>query len=224
MRRSALATSRRPGSCWKNLVRQYGTGNGLYVDDSVSEYRHFANPFELAIYGQLYQPTRHVRKLPQDRATLYSLLGAVLIELRDLDGAEASLKEALRVNPVSTYAMFELGEVMKLSGRKSELRELTLHAMQVAHSVDALARGYRNLGYLAVEDANYELAVACYCMSLGIDRGHARAAEAELRYVEQVTGRTFVLPDRPAVEATLAHNGIQVGPSPLVRKLMSSNT
>ena len=122
----------------EDLIRRYGTGTGLYHDDSVSEYRHFANNFELALYAQLYRPTRQVRKLPQDRATLYSLYGAVLLELRDADGAEEALREALRVNPVSTYAMFELGEVMKLSGRKRECRELTLRAMEVAYTAAAL--------------------------------------------------------------------------------------
>ena len=35
--------------------------------------------FELALYARLYSPTRQVRKLPQDRATLYSLYGAVCL-------------------------------------------------------------------------------------------------------------------------------------------------
>ena len=165
-----------------------------------------------------------MRKLPQDRATLYSLYGAVLIELRDADGAEEALREALRVNPVSTYAMFELVEVMKLAGRKRELRELTLRALAVAYTRTELARGYRNLGYLAVEEADYDLAVACYCMSLGIDRDHAQAAQSELFYIQQVTGRTLDLPDRETVEASLARNGIQVGPSQLVTQLMDSST
>jgi tetratricopeptide (TPR) repeat protein len=208
----------------EDLIRRYGTGTGLFRDDTVSEYRHFANDFELALYVQLYRPTRQVRKLPQDRATLYSLYGAVLLELRDADGAEEALREALRVNPVSTYAIFELGEVMKLSGRKRECQELTLRAMEVAYTAAELARGYRNLGYLAIEDADFDLAVACYCISLGIDREHAQAAESELTYIEQVTGRTLDLPDRATVEARLRSNGIQVGPSQLVRQLMDSNT
>lgn len=206
----------------EDLIRRYGTGTGLFQDDSVSEYRHFANDFELALYTRLYQPTRQVRKLPLDRATLYSLYGAVLLELQDAGGAEAALQEALRVNPISTYAMYELGEVMKLSGRKQECRELTLRAMEVAYTPAELGRGYRNLGYLAIEDADFDLAVACYCMSLGIDREHARAAEAELAYIEQVTQRGLDLPDRATVEARLASNGIQVGPSQLVRQLMDA--
>ena len=59
-------------------------------------------------------------------------------------------------------------------------------------------------------------------MSLGIDRDHAQAAESELFYIQQVTGRTLALPDRATVEARLASNGIQVGPSQLVTQLMDS--
>ena len=206
----------------EDLIRRYGTGTGLYQDDSVSQYRHFGNDFEAALYVRLYPSTKTLRKLPQDRATLYSLYGAVLLELRDADGAEEALREALRVNPVSTHAIFELGEVMKLSGRRPELRELTLRAMEVAYTGAELSRGYRNLGYLAIEEADYDLAVACYCMSLGIDREHAQAAESELFYIEQVTGKTLALPDQQAVETSLARNGIQVGPSRLVTQLMDS--
>lgn len=208
----------------EDLIGRYGAGTGLYLDDSVSEYRHFANDFEAALYVHLYPSTKHLRKLPQDRAALYADYGAVLLELRDADGAEAALREALRVNPVSTDAMFELGEVMKLTGRKREFRELTLRALGVSYSLAALARAYRNLGYLAVEDKDFDVAVACYCMSLSVDRDHAQAAQSELFYIQQVTGKTLELPDRQTVEATLARSGIQVGPSQLVRQLMDSAT
>jgi tetratricopeptide (TPR) repeat protein len=206
----------------EDLIRRYGAGTGLFLDDSVSEYRHFANDFEVALYAHLYPSAKRLRKLPQDRATLYADYGAVLLELRDTDGAEAALKEALRANPVSTDAMFELGEVMKVTGREREFRDLTARALAVAYSLPALARGYRNLGYLAVEDGDFDLAVACYCMSLNIDRDRAQAAQSELFYIQQVTGMKLDLPDRQTLEATLARNGIQVGPSPLVRQLMDS--
>ena len=97
-----------------------------------------------------------------------------------------------------------------------------MRALEVAHTEAALGRGYRNLGYLAVEDADYDLAVACYCFSLGIDRDHAQAAQSELFYIQQVTGRTFALPDPETVEARLAGHGIQVGPSEIVAQLMES--
>ena len=206
----------------EGLVRRYGNGTGLFVDDSLTEYRHFANNFEAAIYVHLYPSIKHLRKLPVDRATLYALYGAVLIELRDLHGAEAAFGEALMVNPVSTYAMFELGEVMKLSGRKQEFRDLTLRALSVAYTGGALARAYRNLGYLAVEDADYDLAVACYCMSLVLDRERAQAAQSELFYIQQVSGKPLALPGPETVEACLATNGIQVGPSQLVTQLLDS--
>jgi tetratricopeptide (TPR) repeat protein len=208
----------------EDLIGRYGAGTGLFLDDSVSEYRHFANDFEVALYAHLYPSTKQLRKLPQDRAALYTDYGAVLLELREPDGAEEALREALRVNPVSTDAMFELGEVMKLTGRQREFRELTLRALSVAYSLPTLARAYRNLGYLAVEETDFEIAVACYCMSLSIDRDRAQAAQSELFYIQQVTGRKLDLPDRQTVEATLARSGIQVGPSQLVRQLMDSSS
>ena len=209
-------------SVLEDLVRRYGSETGLFQDDTVSEYRHFRNDFELALYAEIYQPSRKVRKLPQDRATLYSLYGSVLLELRDADGAEAALRESLRANPVNTEALFELGEVMKLTKRMRECREITLRAMTVAYTQDILGRGYRNLGYLAVEDEEYDLAVACYAMSLLVDRDNARAAQSELFYIQQVTGGTVSLPDPAAVRSTLLERGIPVGPSQLVTQLMES--
>lgn len=206
----------------EELIGRYGSGTGLFLDDNLTEYRHFANDFEAALYVHLYPSTKHLRKLPQDRATLYSLYGAVLIDLKDLHGAEAAFGEALLVNPVSTYALFELGEVMKLSGRRQELRALTLRALEVAYTGQDLGRAYRNLGYLAVEDDSYELAVACYSMSLGLDPERAQAAQSELFYIQQVAGETLALPDPATAKATLARNGIQAGPSQLVKQLMDS--
>ena len=120
--------------------------------------------------------------------------------------------------------MFELGEVMKHTGRKQEFRELTLRAMASPTRSRRSRAAYRNLGYLAVEEEDLDVAVACYCMSLSIDQDHAQAAQSELSYIQHVTGRTLDLPDRQTVEAMLARNGIQVGPSQLVRQLMDSVT
>jgi len=206
----------------EDLVHQFGSGNGLFQDDSVSEYRNFDNDLEYELYVRLYRPTKQVRQLPQDRASLYALYGAVLIELRDAPRAEAALREALRANPVGTYAMFELGEVLKLAGRLREFRELTLRAMEVAYTATILARGYRNLGYLSIEEADHDLAVACFCISLGLDPEHPQAAQSELFYIQQVTGKALDLPDGKTVEARLARNGIQVGPSELVKQVMDS--
>ena len=131
MRAGDVEVARR---CSKTSIRRYGSGTGLFLDDSVSEYRHFANDFEVALYAHLYPSTKTCEAAPGSRGALHGLwrrpAGA-----RDTDGAEAALQEALRVNPVSTDAMFELGEVMKLTGRQREFRELTLRAMAVAYSL-----------------------------------------------------------------------------------------
>lgn len=74
----------------EDLIRRYGSGTGLYEDDSVSEYRAevltgFARSASRRAAGTAAcraparsrwrsGPTRQVRKLPLDRATLYSAL------------------------------------------------------------------------------------------------------------------------------------------------------
>jgi hypothetical protein len=60
----------------------------LSDDGSVSEYCHFNNDFEAGLYVHLYPSKRTSRKLPQDRAALYTDYGVVLLEQRDADGLE----------------------------------------------------------------------------------------------------------------------------------------
>ena len=81
-RASLRAILRRPELVLEELIGRYGSGTGLFRDDNLTEYRHFANDFEAALYVHLYPSTKHLRKLPQDRATLYSLYGALLIDLK----------------------------------------------------------------------------------------------------------------------------------------------
>lgn len=57
-------------------------------------------------------------------------------------------------------------------------------------------------------------------MSLRLDPDHAQAAQSELFYIQQATGRTVALPDPETVEAKLAAHGIQVVTSQLVTELM----
>ena len=43
----------------EDLIGRYGAGTGLFLDDSVSEYRHFANDFEVTLYAHLYPSSKH---------------------------------------------------------------------------------------------------------------------------------------------------------------------
>ena len=101
----------------EELLGPYGNDNGTFADDAVSEYRRFANPLEEALYVARDRPTRTVRRIPYDRVALYLLYGYILLEQREMAAAETALREALRLNPVSTVVMFELAEVLKMTGR-----------------------------------------------------------------------------------------------------------
>lgn len=202
------------------LIHRHGSTPGSYLDDSVSEYRRFANEFEHVLYLRMYQPGREVRGIPYDRGLLYFLYGFVLLELSDTSGAETALLEALRVNPIRTQVIFELGEVFKLERRWQDFRKVTAHALAVAYTDQALARAYRNFGFAAIEDGDYDLAVACYFMSIGMDRESSITAQSELFHIQSKSGRMVVPPAPAVVEQTLAANGIQIGPSNVVLSLL----
>ena len=101
----------------EELLGPYGNDSGTFADGAVSEYRRFANPLEEALYVARDRPTRTVRRIPYDRVALYLLYGYILLEQREMAAAETALREALRLNPVSTVVMFELAEVLKMTGR-----------------------------------------------------------------------------------------------------------
>ena len=207
----------------EELLGPYGNDNGTFADDAVSEYRRFANPLEEALYVARDRPTRTVRRIPYDRVALYLLYGYILLEQREMAAAETALREALRLNPVSTIVMFELAEVLKMTGRHAEFRELTIRALEVAYSNEVAARAFRNLGFLAIEERHHDMAVACFGMSLLLDPKNATMAQSELFYLQQSSGRQVRVPDEATLIARLEAAGLHVGPSPLVTRVMNSN-
>lgn len=206
----------------EEMIRSHGTGTGAYNDDATVEFRNFASGTEAALYIASFTPTRQVRRLPPDRAALYRFYGWILIEQRDPVGAEAALREALRYNPVSTSILYELGEVMKLTGRSQEFREITAQAMEFAADPPGLARGYRNFGFLAIEEHDYELAIACFFVAMAFDPSNTAMARNELEVIEQRSGTPIRPPELEAAQAQLARAGIRLGPSDAVMRVMAA--
>lgn len=197
-------------------IKQLDPTGESFRDDAVTEYRMFNSSYEAALYQKLFQPTREVRRPGYDLVNVYLLYGTILVELRDLEAAEAALRRARRFNPVNPAVLFELAEVLKLQQRWNEFHELSTFALSVAFSAEPAARAYRNLGFYYVEQHNYDVAAACYQKSGLIDKQSITRCTPELMYIAQQRGRPVPASDADAVDKALHANGIQVGVSDAV--------
>ena len=62
--------------------------------------------------------------------TLDYLLGSVLFEKKDLEGAEAAFKQSAQLNPNNTDALLKLGQVQATKGRVDEALGTCQRALQ----------------------------------------------------------------------------------------------
>lgn len=205
----------------EGLIERFDASGASFADDAVSEYRVLPNPYEAGLYRRLFQPTRTVRGLPYDLFALNLLYGLTLVELGDLDTAERALNRARTFNPVNIVALFELGEVFKMQRRWKEFHEVSTFALSVSSSGEQAARAYRNLGFHATEQGDYDLATACYQKSGLIDQPSAARCAEELRYIEQRSGTRVAPPDDESVDQTLHANGIQTVLNDMVREAVA---
>jgi len=197
----------------ESLIKRIEGENGdllMYRDDSVSEYHNFQDYLEELLYKDLYKPEKTIRQIPEDYFRLYFTYGNLLFELKQFEKARAALKKALKLNPVNTEAIFELAEIHKLHREWDEFLLLTKRCLSVAYSRMGIGRCYRNLGYYAIENKEYELAVALYFKSMEYDR-QSTMPQSQIFYIQQVTGTAIPQLSSYEVNEVLERNNIPTG-------------
>lgn len=128
------------------------TEAGMFVDDEVSEYHTFWEPYESILYDFFNKPTKTVRKLDGiPAAEVYLEYGSILIDFNRISDAQEALSEAIKWNPVSSEIAFEYAETFKIQGNMEAFYKRSLEMFQYAFRPKALARCYRNLGYYFTE-------------------------------------------------------------------------
>lgn len=193
----------------------------MYKEDSVSEYHCFRNPFEQALYCELFKPQKAVRRIPQAFDHVYYMYGTLLFEVQKYDEAKSALIKAVKLNPINTDALFELSEIYKLDRDWDDYIDSTKHCLKVAYTGEGLSRCYRNLGFYYIEMEDYDLAAALYYFSMRF--GHkSTMAQSQLFYIQQKTGEQAPLPSLDSLEDIFAENDIQFGPDNIVVSLATS--
>ena len=190
------------------------------IDDDINEFHNFDSFFEEQIYMEIFRPVKKVRQMPWRCALAYLKYGAILFELKKNDEAKNFLEKANKLNPVNTDILFELSEIYKMKDWNEYLR-INNKCLEYAYSSRAIARCYRNYGFYFIEQSDYETAIALYYLSLYFDQ-NSKAAEKELLYISQKTGKNIKPPKFAEIEEMLKQHNMQLGPNKLIVDLAFS--
>jgi tetratricopeptide (TPR) repeat protein len=121
-----------------------------------------------------------------ERAEVWEVDGFLKIVENDMDGADASLRKAIKLDPKSASAMSKLGHVELTRDRIEEARHLFEKALSIQPE-DPLANLY--LGRLAARSGNFEGAIERYETAVAGISGSFTAAQGQLASLYNQTGR-----------------------------------
>jgi len=203
-----------------DILKKYG-GIGMELEDALAEYRCLNNEFEDALYFDIFRPQKPVRQMPYNLAHVWFRFGFVLLELGQLDHAEQALGQAHIANPIRADYQFEQAEVFKRHGDLNKVRELTMRAMYVSATEPDMARGYRNLGFVAIERRQWSHAADLYFFSLAWDDSALPVVENQLMYIAAKSGKEPNVRTAQEIERDLAKLGIPVRPSDAVQRVLA---
>ena len=141
----------------------------FYENNEIFEYHYFSNPLEELIFNEFIGCKKELKIIPEEEPLedLFFAYGFLLRNASRLDEAENALKEALRINPISTRVILELCDIYKMRPPTfNKFYFYNMDALKYAYSGQDLARIYNNLAFYYYEENNPELALACYKYSL----------------------------------------------------------
>ena len=174
-------------------------------------YFAFAEPMENILYSLRNTVDKPVTQAPEPFASLYFTYGKLLMGMKDFEGAEAALKQAMRWNPVNPNIALMLADVYRAQERFEDFADVTKKVFQNAYTGPYLARCYRNMGYYFVETQQWKEAMGCYLMSLEYDP-ESEDATKEIQYIQEKSEGAAGVPRIDDFKETAREHGIPVGP------------
>ena len=186
----------------------------LYENDKINEYHSFSNPLEELIFNEYICCKKELRFIPDDHPLedLYYTYGFLLRDASRLEEAEIALKEALRLNPVSTKIILELCDIYKMRTQTfNKFYFYTMDALKYAYSGYELARIYNNLGFYYFEENDIELSISCYKHSLKYENNpHVR------QKLNQLENRYEIVLDDEEYAKLMKIKNIKLEPDPFI--------
>ena len=190
----------------------------MFESDQISDYYTFHESFEEMLYRKLIGTEKELRRASIPYDEIYALQGSILIDLKDIKGAQNALARAFRWNPARAEILYEYAETCKLAGDMETFLRKTKKALKLSFRPQTVARGFRNLGYYFSEKELYEEAAACIYLSLPYDSENT-VAQSELYYISQKSGQKLTPPTEDFLKSTAEKYGIETGPNPEILNL-----
>lgn len=181
-------------------------------EDEAHLYLSFNEPIEEIYYRFRFKPTRKIVKHASAANRVFLTYAYLLMQKQDFEEAMRVLGRGLRYNPIDTGLLFEEGEIFKISRDWTVFKKITDLCLSYACRSSAVARAYRNYGFMLVELGDCEGAACCYLLSREYE-DHAIAGR-QLERIARLTGRE--INERYYHEhfgEILEERKIQVGPS-----------
>ena len=133
------------------------------------------------------------------------LTGEILFEESRFPEAISFFEKCIEMQPERTNAWFEKAEAqIKLRDYKSAMQTLQLTA-KYAKKNEEIARLYRRIGFIKIEERSYDDAIACMQYSMQFAKNDI--ASGELQYIESMTGKKE-LPENENAEDYLRRRGL----------------
>lgn len=158
-------------------------------DDPDADRFCFDSQMEFFIYAKHAKDTGRKKNIIWENKSSYTdrfMQGYYLYEDGKFEKALQAYKKALEVNPVGINARFEICECYlklgNLIGARTTLLEMQDFLVQNTH----IAKFYRRMGFIAIEQQDYRLGAACFIHSLKHEKSNLVADE--LMYIHSITG------------------------------------
>lgn len=181
-----------------------------YREGETAKFVSLRNPFEDALYHELFKPEKTINRTPYDFCTFITTYAYIIVETGSPLDAIPVLQKAMEYNPVDCGPKFELAEVYKLLKNKQRLIEITKDTIKVASSPVALARCYANMGYMCTDMGEYDDAVAFYTASVML--APHPAIPYELRNLSQRKGGNLQQPTLDQIKKVFEKYELEFGP------------
>lgn len=181
------------------------------------KYYSFDDYMQFALYCNIFQPTKEVRRANYKYDDIYKMLGYILIEKGEYDEAIEVLRKGMSFNPVSVRIMFELGEAYKLQKDWDKFYSVSKRALEFAMSKEDIARAYRNIGFYFTEKEMYNEAIALFLLSGEFVKSDV--AVNELQYIASKSGLNVSEFEMDKLNEVLEDNEMQLGVNPFILQL-----
>lgn len=181
-----------------------------YPDTPEREFKIFYEPFQQVLFQYRFKPTAKIEPLPTVGIEGNLVYGSLLTALKRYDEALECFTNALKRNPVEPRAIFQRIETYKILKDMDKFFKYNAEAAQITYRPYDLARLHRNFGYYCIEKKKYDMAMACYSMSLSYEKT-SRVATAEMQYVQQLSNGKAKVPAYPDAVKMAQAEGIPFG-------------